>query len=173
MNSLSTRIVLMVLRFASARFVARDRFGSNKAWSNGIGETSTIVMRRYMQNVPKREWLNSFRLFVDSMPRVMEPPDDTGARRRVEDYRVFVKRFATAASFPWRNAKCIPLLCKPRLQQRVRAAIARTRGNENTECIRWGETQWNWFMLRAPMKSSRVRRATMNSAKFATDTDHR
>lgn len=39
-------------------------------------------------------------------------PDDTG--RRVEDYRVFVKRFATAG-FPWRNAKCIPLLCKPRL----------------------------------------------------------
>lgn len=51
-------------------------------------------------------------------------PDDTG--RRVEDYRVFVKRFATA-SFPWRNAKCIPLLCKPRLpacSRHERATIA-------------------------------------------------
>jgi len=51
-------------------------------------------------------------------------PDDTG--RRMEDYRVFVKRFATA-SFPWRNAKCIPLLCKPRLPASSRHERSRPR----------------------------------------------
>lgn len=58
-------------------------------------------------------------------------PDDTG--RRVEDYRVFVKRFATAG-FPWRNAKCIPLLCKPRLpanSHRKRTHIASKRADRD------------------------------------------
>lgn len=76
------------------------------------------------------------RLSGDSTPR-NGAPDDTGRRvPGVEDYRVFVKRFATAG-FPWRNAKCIPLLCN-RL-----AANSRHRWWKH-EVHR--VTRWNWLI---------------------------
>lgn len=83
-------------------------------WSSGLTRTirtSAITMTRACRAFKAR--------VTQQLPPVRRlhasrngAPDDTG--RRVEDYRVFVKRFATAG-FPWRNAKCIPLLCKPRL----------------------------------------------------------